>query len=293
MAVVENNTPFQVPCPNESHTILEPFAVFEPTGESSGALVILNTNLYRIALRDIWRHSLVRVCADGGANRLYDFFDSENEREKYLPDYITGDCDSLRADVEKYYVSRGTILIRQMSQYSTDFMKAIIVALLHTSGESGRRALAGPIESNNGLSDLMSEVCPLPEISLYVAGGIGGRFDQLFHLINQLYTLTKEYPGMAIFFYTETDVIFLIPKGVNYVKYSSVLIFNTLELLPRCGLLPFGKNVILNTRGLQFDVENWPSTVGGDVSTSNGILGKDGFVICTSEDIVLSVEVSR
>lgn len=43
-----------------------------------------------------------RICADGGANRLYDSL-SEQDRRRYLPDLIKGDLDSLRQDVEAFY----------------------------------------------------------------------------------------------------------------------------------------------------------------------------------------------
>ena len=62
----------------------------------------------------------VRVCADGGANRLYDELPglvaaaatagpsgAEEVRATYLPSAIRGDLDSIREDVLQFYRQRG------------------------------------------------------------------------------------------------------------------------------------------------------------------------------------------
>lgn len=291
MSVIERRGPLIVNAPEAPHRTLCPFAAFEASTTSTHALIILNTDLNKISIRSLWKTATVRVCADGGANRLFDFFETEEERANHLPQYITGDLDSIRDDVCRYYTSKGSVLIKQFCQYSTDFKKSLQVALLHCSGEAGRISLKGNVEQNKGLEYLLRLIQPSPTLSVYVAGGLGGRLDQSFHLINQLYSLTLEYPGVEMYFHTGYDVIFLLHKGTNFVKYSTVRTFNRSEPIPRCGLLPFGRKVILNTRGLQFDVQDWTSEVGGAVSTSNGVVGKDGFVVDTSDDIVMNIEV--
>jgi len=41
------------------------------------------------------------MTVDGGTNHLYNIF--VNDRELYVPDLITGDFDSIRCKVKKYY----------------------------------------------------------------------------------------------------------------------------------------------------------------------------------------------
>ena len=107
----------------------------------SSALIVLNTpivqqprggDLHGTGLGALWKASTYRVCADGGVNRLHDATiaiatvrgggcegeDCEEEESveeedasssrgcDYLPDLITGDLDSLRPDVRRYYESR-------------------------------------------------------------------------------------------------------------------------------------------------------------------------------------------
>lgn len=87
-------------------------------------LILVNSPCVPIStVKRIWRSShptSMKLCADGGANRLYDSFyrprgkkdDAQEEgkeqrredrREDYLPDAIIGDLDSLRSDVREYY----------------------------------------------------------------------------------------------------------------------------------------------------------------------------------------------
>jgi hypothetical protein len=110
------------------HTYESPFFSIEAENqlEIPAALIILNTPIVtnRVsndgrlagALNILWQKSSYRVCADGGANRLYEATIINASNTTYLPDLITGDLDSLFPHVRKYYEQRGVPIIRVEDQ---------------------------------------------------------------------------------------------------------------------------------------------------------------------------------
>lgn len=275
--------------PAADHLTQQPFHVFEAKSQSllPTALVILNTSLQGIDVKALWQYCGVRVCADGGANRLYSCFSAE-DRALYVPDFITGDCDSLSQDVEDYYRRHGTTIIRQNSQYSTDFMKSLSVAAAYYLPLRNR--LFEPIDAEIGTEGLDENY---ESLTVYVAGGVGGRFDQTCHLISQLFSVREKYQGFKMYIVTESDVLFLVPKGTSHVTYGNHGSFFRGDGSPKCGIMPFKGKTVLNTDGLRYDVEDWPSEMGANVSTSNEVCGVDGFVVESTEDVVMSIEIQR
>lgn len=66
-------------------------------------LLILNSESFSAKLTTtMWNNCNLKVCADGGANRLFDSLTPE-QRGVYVPQYIVGDLDSLRSDVAEFY----------------------------------------------------------------------------------------------------------------------------------------------------------------------------------------------
>jgi thiamine pyrophosphokinase len=108
---------------------------WEQKNASPAALIILNTPIinhnnpdkgegsYALpgVLSALWKSSSYRICADGGANRLYkatvaSHATSDNQPtvsgRSYLPNLITGDLDSLLPHVQEYYEQRGVPIVR-------------------------------------------------------------------------------------------------------------------------------------------------------------------------------------
>ncbi|ODV78618.1 Thiamin pyrophosphokinase [Suhomyces tanzawaensis NRRL Y-17324] len=260
------------------------------------ALVILNQSIGAINLLKIWGNTELHVCADGGANQLYDYFQDPEARAQHIPQFIVGDFDSLRTDVKHYYSDRGAVVVEQQTQYSSDFMKAALVVRLYFLLDSVRQSLYDEIDTYNGLAEMAekAQASNSEETTrIYYLGGIGGRFDQTVQSISQMYSMNESTPYIQQFFITNDDIIFLAKKGKNYVSYGNKNQFHT-STLPCCGLLPMGNRpVVLNSYGLKYDVENWHSLIGGKVSSSNSVAGISGFYIDTSDALVVNIEIEH
>jgi len=119
----------------ESHAVFcykSPFFASDQTAQAQTALIVLNTPFQTRrshdedgeedlpgVLRVLWKASSYRVCADGGANRLFDAVESARRRHdtddddhpEWTPDLVTGDLDSIRPEVRQFYESRGVSII--------------------------------------------------------------------------------------------------------------------------------------------------------------------------------------
>uniref|UniRef100_A0A7I4D3F0 thiamine diphosphokinase n=2 Tax=Physcomitrium patens TaxID=3218 RepID=A0A7I4D3F0_PHYPA len=183
--------------------------------ESSAVLVLLNYRLPRFTPL-LWSQACLRVCADGGANRLYDelpqFFPRDDPsvvRLRHKPDVIKGDLDSIRADVRDYYEKLGTIIIDQShDQETTDLHKCI-------------RFIK---ESTPQLDKTLLKVL--------VVGALGGRFDHEAANINVLWTFAN---SLRIILFSEESSLTLLPTG--YVH--EIHVDRSFEG-PHCGLVPVG-----------------------------------------------------
>lgn len=64
------------------------------------------------------------ICADGGANRLYDAF--PDKLSNFLPAVVAGDLDSIRPDVQQHFQKAGSEIVDQsQDQDTTDLQKCL------------------------------------------------------------------------------------------------------------------------------------------------------------------------
>ena len=235
------------------------------------ALLILNYHLPAVTSH-VWKlvHARRCVCADGGANRLYDelpemlakaseapIYDDENEkdafaravREAHVPRAIVGDLDSVRPEVLAFYEKRGCLTVDlSHDQETTDLHKAVTwlerdyerdgAASRKTSGDGRRRRVL-------------------------VAGALGGRFDhEMAHL-----SCLHAFADTEIVLLGRTSTARLIPKGVT------VIVPDAEAEGPTCGLFPMRGPATVSTSGLRWNLDARVLTFGTNISTSNRIQG--------------------
>ncbi|XP_062231229.1 thiamine pyrophosphokinase 3-like [Phragmites australis] len=254
------------PTMRHSSSFLDPSSPAPPDDASSSlALIVLNQRLPRFAPL-LWSRAAVRVCADGGANRVFDGMpelipgqDPDEVRARYKPDVIKGDMDSVRPDVKEYYSNLGTKIVDEShDQDTTDLHKCIAF-----------------ITENSPVAD-KSNLCIL------ILGALGGRFDHEMGNINVLHL----FPNTKIVLLSDDCLIFLLPRTHTHDIHIEPAVEG-----PTCGLIPIGTpSTSTTTTGLRWNLDNASMSYGGLISTSN-IVEEDKVTIASDSDLIWTISL--
>lgn len=238
----------------------------QPTPRDNIALIILNSPIEDITLFSrLYAHASYTLCADGGADRLYNLLTTthpdlayDTALRKALPTAIHGDLDSLSDHTRNAYAKLGVEITKEPDQYSTDFGKGI------------NKVLA----ANPSLTDLL------------VLGSIGGRVDQGIGLLHELYREQKfRHPEVRFWLFSEASVSVILSPGITrlHTPVEEGLITRN------CGILPVYGKAVISTRGLEWDVEGWETEMGGQVSSSNHVVA-EWVEVETDREVLFTVE---
>ncbi|KAF9669341.1 hypothetical protein SADUNF_Sadunf14G0097600 [Salix dunnii] len=223
------------------------------------ALVILNQPLLRFTPL-LWNHAQVKVCADGGANRVFDemplLFPSDDALD---PDIIKGDMDSVRTEVLDFYTNLGTKVVDEShDQDTTDLHKCVAYI----------RDFTPNLDKSN--------------LCILVAGALGGRFDHEAGNLNVLY----HFSTMRLILLSNDCLIYLLPSTHHHEIYIQSAVEG-----PHCGLIPIGMpSASTTTTGLQWDLNNTKMRFGDLVSTSNLVQGEK-VTVQSSSDLLWTISI--
>lgn len=246
---------------NMTEKLWKPLAPFLESYDQQIALIILNQPVQPQlkVFKTLWKNAAFKAFVDGGANQVY----ASGDPSSYIPDLISGDFDSIKAEVLDYYKEKNVEIIETQDQNYTDFTKCLKIVF-------------------NKIKSLEIE-------RIIVLGGLGGRFDHQLSNINTLYKMRdcKFDANIQIYLISQTSVVFLLFKGKNTIE------INTGFEDEMCGLIPIGGLCEhVTTSGLKYNLDGQQLEFGHLISTSNSYDGsKKPVFVDTNKSLLWTMEM--
>ena len=243
----------------------------DPSGPKDFAIIVLNQPLELRAsiYQTLFDNSIYKVAADGGANRLHDLH-LANPESSLDVDCVIGDLDSLAPTTRKYWEDKHVPIIHDPDQNSTDFTKA--VNLIRSSDHR-------------------------KNIDIVVLGGLGGRVDQGLSTLHHLYTFQNSciYSSGRMYLLSSESITFLLKSGKHKVKVKAKARDGDAKSLvvglgKYVGIIPLKEQAVITTEGLEWDVSDWVTELGGQVSTSNHVR-EEWVTVETQGDVLFTIDL--
>jgi thiamine pyrophosphokinase len=108
-------------------------------------------------------------------------------------------------------------------------------------------------------------------VDILIYGSLGGRVDQGLGLLGELLRETLRSPNnMNLLIMTESNLSWLMHPGQNKVQGLKSDCFTT-----NVGIIPVYGPSRLQTQGLEYDVLDWPTEMGGNVTSNNHTISSE------------------
>lgn len=235
------------------------------------ALIVLNQPLIQHlgVTRRLWNNAFTHIAADGGANCLYEAAGQLGDDSFDNLRVIIGDLDSVTDEARNYFESlpaSKTEVIHDPDQYSTDFGKAVYYVRAQQP----------------------------PPIDIVAIGGLGGRVDQGLSQLHHLYLFQQHprYDEGRMYLFSGESLTFLLKAGGHQIRVREV---GQEDLFAKyVGIVPVKEPSRITTQGLEWDVTDWETEFGGQMSTSNHVLPETQVVeVHTTKDVLFTIALRR
>jgi thiamine pyrophosphokinase len=165
----------------------------------------------------------------------------------------------LRDDVRDYYAAQDVAVVRDRDQYSTDFGKC--------------------------MQNISSRLTSATIQDVLVLGTLGGRVDQGLGLLHEMIREETKHPNLRLWLFSESSLSFVLRSRQNALRG----LVESGCFTENVGLVPIWGPAVISTEGLEWDVREWETHMGGQVSTSNHVKA-DEVRVETSAPILFTIE---
>lgn len=164
--------------------------------------------------------------------------------------------------MREYYASHGVDITQNHSVETTDLGKSMEIISSRPSRSPGQR-------------------------DVLLLGTLGGRVDQGLGMLHEMIREETLDPSVRLWLVSEASISFVLRKGVSIVQdLKSSRMFTE-----NMGLVPIFGPATITTSGLEWDVHDWNTQMGTQVSTSNHVIADEVHVI-TNAPILFTIERS-
>lgn len=257
-------------------------------GDNKFITIVLNNILHKYAYRVILNTNLL-VCADGGANRLYDLTlkmiqeidirekeDKKKKDAKHKPiiqeafSKIIEEKEDHRYSLNLSEVSHSPSISTIISNLTPNLICGDFDSITKNVYEFYKQRDFIQIEKDSDTLTTDFDKC-LNKIKsvlnendkIIVLGSTGNRFD---HTCANISTLYRNISLNHIYLLGENNFLFLLKKGNNIIHIDR-RIFNKM-----CGIIPIGEKCKVTTTGLKYNLNNEQLSFCHLISTSNEIV---------------------
>ncbi|XP_049848570.1 thiamin pyrophosphokinase 1-like [Schistocerca gregaria] len=206
--------------------------------DAFGPLIIANQVLPP-HFEALWQHTYPRICADGGANRVYDRIkESHLNPADYVPTHCIGDLDSVRQDTKDFYLRHRTKFIYIPCQDKTDIDKAL--DFLNSDDEG-----SGEPRSTKNSKDIV------------LTGVFGGNISQELGNLHSCWGIVNK----QITLIGCNNLCLILQRGLHKIHTPVGM---------KCGIIPLGSPVdFVKSSGLKWNLNNQQLSFENFISTSN------------------------
>lgn len=131
-------------------------------------------------------------------------------------------------------------------------------------------------------------------------GGLGGRVDQGLSQLHHLYLFqtSPDYAEGRLFLVSGESVSFLLKAGRTHrihVRERDGKGDRTEDMFAKyAGIIPVKEPSVITLRGFEWDVTDWETEFGGQMSTSNHVLPESEVVeVETTRDVLFTIALKR